>query len=216
MRTPTILLMSLLCLAARDARGQTTIGVAAGASRQEAGASDLPNLGPPFGGTSAAVLGMIDFHLAGHLTLGGEGSLATAITGNQSQRTSTNTNAFTSRHSDNIFSGVLKVGTSVDRRLHGAATVGGGAAWRRTKREGTTASLFPPSTRLPFSDTASDFVFAYSLGGDVDLRVTPRIRLLGLVRWYRLLDDDRADNGVVKRGVASKILRGGAGVKIGF
>jgi hypothetical protein len=62
----------------------------------------------------------------------------------------------------------------------------------------------------------SDVVFAYSLGGDVDLRLTSRIRILGVVRWYRLLDDDRADNGVVKRGVASKILRAGAGVKIGL
>ena len=216
MRTPAIVLISVLCLAARDARGQTTIGVAAGASRQAAGASDIPYLGPPFGGTSAEVIGMIDFRLARNMTLGGEGSLATGITGNQSQRASTTTNAFTSRHSDSVFSGVLKIGTPIDGRLHAAFAVGGGAALRRTKREGTTASIFPPSARLPYSDTISDVVFAYSLGGDVDVRITPRIRILGVVRWHRLLDNDRADNGVVKRGVASTIVRAGAGVKIRF
>jgi hypothetical protein len=212
MRTTAIVLISLLLLSAGEARGQTTIGVAAGASRQTAGASDLPSLGPPFGGTSAAVLGMIDFGFGRHVTLGGEGSFATAIGGDQSQRTSTTTNAFTSRHSDSIFSGVLKVGTPVDRSIHAAIAVGGGAAYRRTAREGTTS----PIVRMPVTATVSDVVFAYSVGGDVDVRVTPRIRILGVVRWHRLIDDDRTTNGVVKRGIASTILRAGAGVKIGF
>jgi len=159
---------------------------------------------------------MIDFRLAGNITLGGEGSLATAITGDQSQRASTTTNAFTSRHSDSLFSGVLKVGTPIDRRLHAAAAVGAGVAWRRTKREGTTAPLFPPSARSPFNDTVSDAVFAYSFGGDVDFRVTPRLRILGVARWHRLRDDDRDSSGVVKRGVASNIFRAGAGVMIRF
>jgi len=164
MRTIGIVLMCLVVLAASDARAQTTIGVAAGASRQEAGGSDIPYLGPPFGGTSAAVLGMIDFRLTGNMTIGGEGSLATSITGNQSQRTASATNAFTSRHSDSV----------------------------------------------------SNVVFAYSFGGDVDVRVSPRIRVLGVVRWHSLLDDDLGDGGVVKRGVASRIIRAGAGVKIGI
>src|SRR5438132_9900104 len=100
MRTIAIILMSLVFVAARDARAQTTIGVAAGASTQAAGAGDLPYLGPGFGGTSAAVIGLIDFRLAGNVTLGGEGSVATGITGDQSQRASSTTNAFVSRHSD--------------------------------------------------------------------------------------------------------------------
>ena len=216
MRTIAIVLMSLVFLAARDARAQTTIGVAAGASRQAAGASDLPSLGPPFGGTSAAVIGLIDFRLAGNVTLGGEGSLATGISGDQSQRASPTTNAFTSRHSDGVFSGVLKVGTPIERRLHAAAAVGAGAAWRRTRREGTTASIFPPSSRSPFSTTVTDVVFAYSFGADVDVRVSTRLRILGVVRWHRLRDDDLDANGVVKRGVASNIFRAGAGATIRF
>jgi hypothetical protein len=216
MRTIAIVLTSQLVLAVNGARAQTTIGVAAGASRQEAGDSDIPYLGPPFGGTSAAVLAMIDFRVAGNMTLGGEGSLATSITGDQSQRTASMTNAFTSRHSDSVFSGVVKIGTPIDRHLHAAFVAGGGAALRRTRREGTTASIFPPTARSPYSDSVSDLVFAYSLGGDIDVRITPRIRILGVVRWHRLLDDDRADGGVVKRGVASKILRAGAGVTIGL
>jgi hypothetical protein len=216
MRTIAIVLVSLVVIPIRDARAQPAIGVAAGASRQEAGASDIPYLGPPFGGTSAAVIGLIDFHLARNMTVGGEGSLATGITGDQSQRTSSTTNAFTSRHSDSVFSGVLKVGTPIDGRLHAAAAVGAGAAWRRTRREGTTASVFPPASRSPFSDTVSSAVFAYSFGGDVDYRISARIRILGIVRWHRLRDDDLDANGVVRRGVSSRIFRAGAGAKISF
>jgi hypothetical protein len=216
MRTIAIVLISLVIVVARDARAQTTIGVAAGASRQAEGASDLPYLGPPFGGTSAAVIGLIDFRLAGAVTLGGEGSLATGITGDQSQRASSTTNAFTSRHSDGVFSGVLKVGTPIERRVHAAAAVGAGGALRRTSREGTTASTFPPSSRSPFSATVTDVVFAYSLGADVDVRVGTRIRILCVARWHRLLDDDRDANGVVKRGVASNVFRAGAGATFRF
>ena len=46
-----------------DARAQVRAGIAVGASRQAGGASDLPYLGPPFGGTSIAMLAMVDVPL---------------------------------------------------------------------------------------------------------------------------------------------------------
>jgi hypothetical protein len=199
-----------------EVEAQVTVGGAVGASTQSAGASDIPYLGPSFGGTSVAALGMIDFALGRYATIGGEASLASAISGEQSQRTSSNTNAFVSRHTDSIFSGVLKLGMPVGEAVHAAFVLGGGGAYRRTARQGTTASIFPPTSRSPFSDTVSDAVFAYTLGGDLDVGVTPRIRILGVVRWHRLLDDDRLSSGVVKRGVSSKILRYGVGAKFRF
>lgn len=207
----TVLAAALAMVIAHDAVAQTTVGVAVGGSRQEAGASDIPYLGPPFGGTAVGIVGLIDRHLAGNTTVGGEVSAAGAISGDQSQRTASATNTFTSRHRDTLFSGVFKIGTPLDGRIHAAFAVGGGLAYRRTARDGTTAPLVPPSVRSSYSAVVSDFVPALSLGGDVDVRVTARLRILALARWHRLRDDDLDANGVVKRGVSSTIFRAGAG-----
>lgn len=216
MRMAAIALAALAAVPPRAARAQTVVGVAAGASRQEAGVNDLPSLGPPFGGTSFALVGLIDFRLGANATLGGEASLASATSGDQSQRAASATNAFTSRHRDSVFSGVFKLGTPLDRRIHAAFAVGGGLAYRRTAREGTTAPALPPSTRSPYSAVISDFVLAYSLGGDVDVRLTNRVRILAIVRWHRLHDDDLDEDGAVKRGVSSQVFRAGAGVTVGL
>src|SRR5262249_21218388 len=155
-----------------------------GASRQEAGAGDLPYLGPPFGGTTLGLVGFIDFGLRNRASIGGEVSTAGAISGDQSQRGNSTTNAFTSRHRDTVFSGVLKVGTPREARFHAAAAVGGGIAYRRTSRQGTSAPLLPPSARSPYSAVVSDYVLALTLGGDADFRVSNRIRVLALARWH--------------------------------
>ena len=200
-----------MLLTGLDAHAQTTIGVAAGASRQEAGASDLPSLGPPFGGTSAAVIGLVDLRLSNRTTWGAEVSVPGALSGDQSQRSAPNTYAFTSRHRDTVFSGVFKIGTPIDRRIHAAAAVGGGFAYRRTAREGTSAPLLPPSTRSDYSAVVSDYVLAWEFGGDVDVRVTERLRILAIARWHRLRDDDRDGSGGVVRGISSQMFRAGGG-----
>src|SRR5436305_1306671 len=139
MRIAAIALMLTIACAA-ETRGQTTVSVAAGASKQDPGANDLPRLGPPFGGTTFALLAAVDRRfLTPYMTIGGEASLAGALAGDQSQRTTTATNAFTSRHRDSVFSGVIKIGLSGDRRIHAAAAAGAGLGYRRTSREGTTA-----------------------------------------------------------------------------
>lgn len=103
------------------------------------GASDLPYLGPPFGGTSTAVLGMVDVAIASHVTVGGEMSLASAITGMQSQRASGGTNAFVSDHRDSVFSGTLKVGMPLSAPIRAAFVIGGGLA--HVERHGSALSV---------------------------------------------------------------------------
>ncbi len=216
MRIAAWLAASFVVCAAIDGRAQTSVGAVAGASRQQEGVNDLPRLGPPIGGTTVAFVAMIDRPLKRHVSIGGEASLSASLSGDQSQRTSTSTYAFTSRHRDSVFSGVLKAGTPVDGRLHLALAVGAGLAYRRTARDGTVAPLFPPSTRSPYDAVISNNTFAYTLGGDVDLRVTDRIRVLAIARWHRMRDDDLDADGSVKRGISSTIVRGGAGVKYRF
>jgi hypothetical protein len=216
MRIGAFAVAALALVAAGNASAQTSVGVAVGASRQEAGASDIPYLGPPFGGTSTAFVALVDRPLGANATIGGEASFATAITGEQSQRAASSTNAFTSRHSDSIFSGTFKVGTPRRRRVHAAFVVGGGIAYRRTAREGTTAPLLPPSTRAPYSAVIANYVLAASVGGDIDVRMTDRVGVVALARWHRLRDDDLEPGGVVKRGVSSAVFRAGAGVRWRF
>jgi len=215
MRT-LVVVAALIVLSAAKASAQKIVGGAIGASSQSAGASDIPYLGPPFGGDSISGLGLIDFHFRGHFTIGGEASLAGPITGTQTQRTTASSNAFESRHRDSVFSGVLKFGVPIGSRVRAAAAGGAGGAWRRTVRSGTTASIFPPSSRQPFSDTLSDFVFAYTFGGDVQVRLTDRVSALALARWHRLRDNDLQSDGVVKRGISSNIVRYGAGATFRF
>jgi hypothetical protein len=188
-----------------------TVGGAVGVSNQAAGASDLPYLGRGFGGTAFAAIATFDHDFRRHLTLGAEVSTAAAITGDQSQRTSGATNAFESRHRDTVFSATAKLFAPIGDRLRIAAAGGAGTAYRRTSREGTTASLFPPASRSPFSETVSNFVFAYTFGADVTFRLTGRLSILALGRVHKLRDDDRLDDGVVRRGVSSTVYRAGAG-----
>ena len=206
----------IVVFAVRGAAAQTVVGGSVGVSHQAAGASDLPYLGRGFGGTALSALATIDRDVRRHLSVGGEVSTAAAITGDQSQRASGATNAFESRHRDTVFSATAKVFAPVGARLRVAAAGGAGAAWRRTSREGTTASLFPPASRSPFSETLSNFVFAYTFGADVTVRLAGRVSLLALGRIHKLRDDDREADGVVRRGVSSTVYRAAVGAQWHF
>jgi len=213
----TALLVALLVVACAPSSGaQTVVGGAVGTSKQAEGASDFPFLNPPIGGTTVSAIGLIDFRFKGNTTVGVEASSSSAIVGEQTQRTGSASNAFESRHRDSVFSGTFKYGRPFGSRVRAAAVAGGGLAWRRTARSGTTQSVFPPASHQPFSDTLSDFVLAYSLGGDVEVRVTDRVGVMAIGRWHRLRDDDLASDGVVKRGVSSTIVRFGAGATFRF
>src|SRR6185436_18217028 len=65
------LLVCAIAAAGPPAAAQTLVGATVGASTQGEGASDLPYLGPPFGGTTAAVLVSVDRAPARNIALGG-------------------------------------------------------------------------------------------------------------------------------------------------
>jgi len=217
MRAARLVFSTLVVVfAARGAAAQTVVGGTVGISNQSAGASDLPYLGRGFGGTVLAVVGTFDHAFKRHLMLGAEVSTAAAITGDQSQRTSGATNAFESRHRDTVFSATAKFFVPEQGRVRIAGVAGAGTAWRRTSREGTTSSLFPPASRTPFSETLSNFVFAYTFGADVTVQLTGRLSILVLGRVHKLRDDDLQDDGVVRRGVSSTVYRAAAGAQWHF
>jgi len=217
MRVVAVVALSLLFSSAVEVGAQVSVGATLGQSRQSEGASDVPYLGPPFGGTSVAMLGMVDVALAPQVAIGGEVSLAGTINGSQSQRVSLGvSNDFISEHRDNVFSGVVRFWTPDGEPVRAAVAVGAGVAQRHTVRTGTTRSSFPPFTSTPFSDTLSDVVLAFTLGGDIVVRVTDRVGVLASGRLHRLRDDDRQPDGVVHRGVSSTIYRYGGGLQVRF
>lgn len=206
----------LACLTATATSAQVTAGGAVGFSTQAKGASDVPYLGPTFGGTSVATIGMVDVVVARNASVGGELSTGGAISGTQSQRASGGANAFVSRHRDTVFSGTVKLGTPFAAPVRASAMIGAGLAYRHTARSGAFSSAFPPTVTGPFEETVSDVAFALTGGGEVLVAMTDHVGLLAAGRIHRLKDDDRRPDGVVKRGVSSTILRYGIGALIRF
>ena len=211
-----VAVISLFCLSAAEVDAQVTVGAALGQSHQGAGASDLPYLGPGFGGTSLAGVGMIDVAIGSRASVGGEISLAGDISGAQNERVPGGGNTLVSAHHDTVFSGVLKVGTPLNQRVRAAAVIGGGIAQRHTERNGTFGPFSPPFTSSPVHETLSDTVFALTGGVDVAVGLTDHVALLAVGRLYHLKDNDRQASGVVHRGVSSTILRYGGGLQVRF
>jgi len=211
-----VFVAALLSLPPGSARAQVLVSGAAGASVQGAGESDVPYLGPPFSGTAVSLLGAVDVVVLPIVSVGGEASLAGDISGTQTQRASGGVNNFVSDHHDHVFSGTVKVGTPFDRRARVSAVGGLGVAQRHTSRTGTTSIGFPTAVTSPFETTLIDYVLAATVGADVVVALTGRVAILAAGRIHWLKDDDREPDGVVKRGVSSTILRGGAGVLVRF
>lgn len=202
---------------AGDADAQISVGAALGQSSQAAGESDSPYLGPPFGGSSLAGIGMIDAAIGSRARVGIEVSLAGDISGTQSQRASGGNNHFVSVHRDTVFSGVAKFGSPSTDRVRADGVVGGGIAQRHTDRTGAFSTDFAvvPATR-PFQDTLVDDVWAVTAGVDVSAGITDRVAFLLAGRFHQLKDNDRRPDGVVNRGVSSRIFRYAAGLRFRF
>jgi hypothetical protein len=203
-------------LAAPEAEAQVTVGAAIGQAHQASGQSDSPYLGPGFGGSSLAGVGMIDVSIQPRVAVGGEVSLAADISGPQSQRAPGGTNVMISEHHDTMFSGVLKIGTAQGRRVRAWGVIGGGIAQRRTERNGTFAPFSTSSPSSPFHDQLSDYVLAFTGGLDVTVDLAAHVALVGVGRLYQLKDNDRDGSGVVHRGVSSTIIRYGGGLQLRF
>ena len=205
----------------RAAERPVTLGAAVGASTQGAGKSDLPYLGPPFGGTAVGSIVFIDAERYTTWSFGAEMSLATAITGMQRSRGNPSlgsfvTNTFVSNHKDLLFSGTVKAKTPANARFQTAAAAGFGLAIRQTDRVGTSTSVFPPVRTAPFHETVSDWVPAAMFGADGAIALSRRISVLIVARLYALIDDDKLPEGVVRRGVSSRVFRYGVGGLVRF
>ena len=208
-------LVTLACNPA-EVGAQPLVGATVGVSSQGAGASDAPYLGPPFGGTSLTSILMLDVPAGATVSVGGEATLAASISGTQSQRVGSFTSAeFESRHRDRVFSATVKAGMPFTGRVRAAAVGGFGAARRYTSRTGTVGSFSTPGIS-PYSATLTTWVPAATGGVDVAVHVAERVAILGTGRVHYLVDDDRQEDGVVRRGISSLIARIGAGVQIGF
>jgi len=200
----------------RAAEPPIAVAATLGLSSQTKGDSDLPYLGPPFGGTTVAGMLFLDVDVNARLSVGGEVSLGSEFKGGQQQRVSAGTNSLRSRHHDSIFSGVLKVTTTNAGPVRVAAVAGVGLGWRRTVREGSFRSDLPPFTTTPVEQTLSDAVFTTTFGFDAVLAVSPRTALVWTGRFHLLNDDDRDPSGVVRRGVSSRVFRFGGGGQFSF
>jgi hypothetical protein len=207
----------VLVCASSGLRAQPLVGAAVGFSRQGAGDSDLPYLGPPFGGTSLTSMLMLDVPVAPTVSIGGEASIASSISGEQSARVAEGSAQFVSAHRDTIVSANVKVGTPFRGRLRAAVVGGVGAARRHTSRIGLVADPF--STRpaaSPYAASLTTWVPAISGGGDAAVQVASKVAILATGRVHLLADKDRDHSGVVRRGVSSVVVRIGAGVQIAF
>ena len=206
----------------RAAERPVTLGATVGASTQGAGKSDLPYLGPPFGGTTVGSIVFIDAERGTIWSVGVEMSLATAITGTQRSRGNPRlggsfvTNTFASNHKDLLFSGTVKAKTPANARFQAAAAAGFGLAIRQTDRVGTSTSDFPPVRTAPFQETVSDWVPAATFGADGAIALNRRISVLVIARLHALIDDDKLPSGVVARGVGSVLFRYGVGALVRF
>jgi hypothetical protein len=196
---------------------QVSVGAALGQSHQAEGKSESPYLGPGFGGSSLAGIGMVDVAIRSRVSVGGEVSLAADISGTQNQRAAGGNNHFVSDHRDTVFSGLVKFGTPSSERVRAMAVVGGGIAQRRTERTGTFGRDFAPvPTTTPFQETLTDYVWAFTAGVDIAVGLTDHVALLGVGRFHQLRDNDLRPDGVVNRGVSSTIFRYGGGLQVRF
>jgi hypothetical protein len=201
-----------------DVDAQIAIGVVAGQSSQAEGKSDSPYLGPGFGGSALAGIGMIDVAAGSHVSIGGEASLARDISGIQEERVSSGSNHLVSDHHDSIFSAVVKVGAPWSQRVRASAVVGGGIAQRHTERRGMFQSSIttPPLKAPPVLEVLTDSVWTLTAGVDVAVALADHLNVLAVGRFYQLKDSDLRADGVVHRGVSATIVRYGGGLQIRF
>jgi len=195
---------------------QTAIGVTVGLSSQNPGDSDRPYLGPGFGGSAVGAIAFADRVTSRRTDVGGEASVSGDIEARQQQRTSTGANDFRTRHRDAVFSAILKYRLVGIERAYVNGAVGGGVAWRHTVRDGTGRANSPPFDVSTVHQTLSNGVFAATLGLDGVVMIGLRTGFVFSGRVHLLADRDREPDGVVRRGVASTLVRVGGGARFAF
>jgi hypothetical protein len=200
------------------AEQRNVMGMTVGFSSQADGSGDQPYLGPGFGGTSVAGICSVDHVVTDRLSLGAEASLDTGMTGRQRQMTQDGINVLTSRHRDEVFSGMAKVAIVRVERAQLSAALGAGLGWRHTIREGTFQSVarLPVQTGPLPRQILSNVVFAGTVGLDGAIFISERTGFAFNWRLHALADDDRDSTGRVRRGVSPILGRFAGGVRLMF
>jgi hypothetical protein len=212
----TLVGVGFLAANVREADAQVTVGGVVGLSTQPTGEGREPYLGPGFGGTSFSTVIFIDGGETPRITLGGEVSLAADISGSQTQRADGGFYGWLSEHHDSIYSAVVKVHSRAPNRVNIAGGGGASLAHRVTTRTGTFNPCCFTPVETPASQELSNVVLGFNAGVDGVVSTGNRIGIVGLFRFYYLLDDDKVPSGPPRRGVSSLIFRYGAGVQVRF
>lgn len=210
-RAVVALIACLLPVAAGSAAAQApgaVLGTTAVVSMQGTGKSDGPNLFPGIGGTAPGAIIFMDVIPARHVSVGGELSWSSGISGHQTTRYAD----FDTKHRDAIYSGIFKVRSSAAAPVQIAGVGGLGFAQRVNHREGHERHEIPPYVGSPFEQTVSDWVPAVTWGVDVATR-GQHVGFLFVTRFHYLYADELYGYQV---GVTNLLFRIGAGVSIRF
>lgn len=213
---PACLMVSGTATVVVASDSRVVVGAAVGGSSQSPGKSDRPYLGPGFGGTTESAVIFGDAVLRSVFSVGGEASPAGNLSGEQVERVPGGANQLSSTHRDSIFSGVVKARWSPVSRIQIAGGGGAGLAHRHTVRTGNFVRDFPAGLAGPVAETLTDNVLALTGLVDATVLLNGRFGIAALFRVYKLHDEDRLPDGVVKRGVSSVVVRYGAGGLVRF
>jgi len=186
------------------------------ASVQGQGKSDCPYLCGPFDGRALGTVIGIQTPTTAATQFVFEVSLPRSIQGEQSWRVPGGSLSGVTSHRDTIVNGMLgwtSDGSSVAASLVGGGSVASRNTTRRPIRFVSPGSFPPPGLR---AEMLNDLVLGVVGGTDVRIRVSSRLFLMPTFRLHYLFDEDKDDDGVVKRGVGALIIRPGIGAGIRF
>jgi hypothetical protein len=218
----SLILVVFLSASARPVFGQQSekarVTGAAVVSVHNAGESDCPYMCNPFGGTAPGVVVGVQVPSAPSFRVGFEAGFERSIEGGQSQRVSLFGNAqLLTAHRDTTVSGLLTWAPHPTRRAAAELVIGGTTAFRHTVRHTVSVLGTGQPQRGPWPDVILDDNKLGVIGGvDIPVRLSPRMFLIPTLRVHYLFDDDRDQDGVVKRGIGPVITRLGIGVGVGF
>ena len=185
-----LVIAALIALAgvAAEGRAQPLVGATVGISTQGAGDSDMPYLGPPFGGTSLTSIVMLDVPVGRTVSVGGEASLASSISGEQSARVAEGSAQFVSSHRDTIVSANVKSDPSPAAfgRRRSAVSAPRGVIPRAPASSADSSRRHPAPRRIPRH--SNTWVPAITGGGDVAVHVAERVAILATGRLHFLVD----------------------------
>lgn len=165
-----------------EAQPKVDVGGSFGMSRQSTGPA------------SPGGLAFVDREFTPRLSIGLELAGMAEIIGQQQLRTDATIADVRTHHRDTVLSALAKYRIPCLEYFDVALVAGGGAAVRRTTREGTVRSLLDPRASTPIDDRLSNVVPAGTVGFEGTFYVSPRTALVLTARWHLLNDNSRSAN----------------------